>query len=63
MDKELKPCPFCGKQPILYYLLGKASIDCVNEKCKIKPSTWLHISTNKVDELVKVWNTRVEKRK
>lgn len=40
------------------YNFDKAFIECTNTKCKIQPSTWLHVKTDSVDKLVKIWNTR-----
>ena len=56
--QEIKPCPFCGEQVGLRYSLGRALIGCSNKKCKIQPSTWLLVKTDKVSELVKIWNKR-----
>ena len=56
--QEIKPCPFCGSHADLRYSMNRALIECTNRKCKIKPSTWLHVETDSVDKLVKIWNTR-----
>ena len=56
--KDIKPCPFCGKSAKLNYTLGKAHISCFNPDCKIQPSTWLSVRTNRIDKLVKIWNER-----
>lgn len=56
--KFLKPCPFCGGRADLRYTINKALIECTNSKCKLQPSTWLHVDTDSVDKLVDIWNTR-----
>ena len=54
----LKPCPFCGGRADLRYSFDKALVECTNTKCKLQPSTWLHVKTDSIDKLVKIWNTR-----
>ncbi|WFG34085.1 hypothetical protein F10086_163 [Staphylococcus phage vB_SauM_JDF86] len=54
----IKPCPFCGGKADIRYYFDKASIECTNTKCRIQPSTWLHVETDSVNKLVKIWNTR-----
>lgn len=56
--QDIKPCPFCGGRADIRYSINRALIECTNHKCKIQPSTWLHVETDSVDELVKIWNTR-----
>ena len=56
--QEIKPCPFCGGRADIRYSINRALIECTNRKCKIQPSTWLHVDTDSVDKLVKIWNTR-----
>ena len=56
--KFLKPCPFCGGRADLRYSINKAEVGCRNKKCKLKPSTWLHVDTDSVDKLVNIWNER-----
>jgi len=56
--QEIKPCPFCGGRADIRYSINRALIECTNSKCKIQPSTWLHVETDSVDKLVKIWNTR-----
>lgn len=56
--QEIKPCPFCGGQADIRYSINRTLIECTNHKCKIQPSTWLHVETDSVDKLVKIWNTR-----
>ncbi len=59
MIVDIKPCPFCGGRARMSYSLGKAYIECSNTECNVKPSTWLYVTTNKVDKLVKIWNRRI----
>lgn len=56
--KCLKPCPFCGGRADLRYTINRALIECTNTKCKLQPSTWLHVETDSVDKLVNIWNSR-----
>ena len=58
MTEDLKPCPFCGGRADLRYTINKALIECTNTKCKLQPSTWLHVDTDSVGRLVKIWNQR-----
>jgi hypothetical protein len=56
---ELKPCPFCGDVPRLDPVRcgsGLESIECVNDKCLMQPSTGY------VDFEVSIaaWNTRAD---
>ena len=59
MKSNLKPCPFCGAIPTLEYGNGinKWWISCINEKCRIQPTTDAHINKGVV---VREWNKRVE---
>lgn len=54
----LKPCPFCNGEVRLRYSFKKALIECSNRKCKLQPSTFLYMDTDRVSKLVKAWNTR-----
>ena len=59
---ELKRCPFCGAEPMLKEINntdGKIwySIICINEKCRINPSTDYHTCKAVV---VREWNRRAE---
>lgn len=50
MDKELKPCPFCGGEAT-YYDDEKEYACCRNAYCPL----WEHLP-------IQAWNTRVEKK-
>ena len=44
---ELKPCPYCGREPKLTIrpLLTHSlvyHIDCINDDCPRKPGTWYY---------------------
>ncbi|WMW72294.1 Lar family restriction alleviation protein [Staphylococcus epidermidis] len=54
----LKPCPFCNGEARLRYSFKKALIECSNRKCKLQPSTFLYMDTDRVSKLVKAWNTK-----
>lgn len=57
--KEVKPCPFCGEDPIVYHsdINDKWVVACDNNKCSVRPCTGLYyhkrITVNK-------WNTRMK---
>lgn len=55
---DLKCCPFCGQKPNTHITFGKPVIECVNKKCLIAPSTWLHVQTTDTTETIKAWNKR-----
>ncbi len=52
---ELKPCPFCGTQPVLLCGFDGPRVSCENKKCVIAPAT-----DNFSDdaEAIAAWNTR-----
>ncbi|MBQ3502504.1 MAG: Lar family restriction alleviation protein [Clostridia bacterium] len=58
---ELKPCPFCGAKPIISQrpISETLYVECVNRKCKIKPSTefkgWKNIYKH-----IAAWNKRID---
>jgi len=58
---DLKPCPFCGEQPVLRRaVVHRRVIECQNPKCSVQPGT------HPVDEdlqAVSAWNTRKEESK
>lgn len=58
--EELKSCPFCGVRPHIDFKFGQLSIDCRNDKCAIKPSTWLYHGSKGFDNLLKIWNKRAD---
>lgn len=59
MTDKLKPCPFCGGQPIVEYGNGikKYWICCQNEKCRIQPTTDAHKNKGVV---TREWNRRAD---
>ena len=58
MSEELKPCPFCGGNPVLiqnapgYYAVG-----CLGRDCRMSLRTCYCYT---VEEATKIWNKRVE---
>lgn len=59
MASELKPCPFCGKTPIVEFGNGikKYWISCNNPKCRVQPTTDAHI---KKSVITREWNRRFD---
>lgn len=56
MNKELKPCPFCGSKARLLGLANKCyEVECENVECHVDPATWID---GEPDEVIKAWNTR-----
>lgn len=54
---ELKPCPFCGANPVREYLPdGKEYIICSNENCPCQPMTAAQKSKGAA---ARAWNRRV----
>lgn len=61
MDKkiELKPCPFCGKKPVLERWSSggfMCMVKCCNPDCPVPPNGYP--SGRKIDEVVIKWNRR-----
>lgn len=57
---DIKPC-ICGIRPVVRELFGRLAIGCRNEKCKLKPDTWIHASTTfDVRKIIKFWNEGIE---
>ena len=58
MSNELKPCPFCGKPPIIYELQCGWYIDCDSEDdCSHHPSQQEGVHMK--DNAIKDWNSRI----
>lgn len=63
MVRELKPCPFCGKQPLIVCpdnSYGSAMITCGDDnECPVDLTAWGDLQTGEtLDDAVKAWNTR-----
>ena len=58
MDKQLKPCPFCGIRAYAHKIAGTNLYDahCGNEDCGVQPRTERCFSREKA---VEIWNRRV----
>lgn len=58
---ELKPCPFCGKQPKKFIRTDAIEttlfISCMNPKCHSTVETWA-VATEK--KAIRIWNRRVK---
>lgn len=52
---ELKPCPFCGKEPHIIGDNGPYYIACVNEDCPVNPET---IVSPTRERAIEAWNHR-----
>jgi Restriction alleviation protein Lar len=57
-ENELKPCPFCGSRAELRETFGKLFAGCSNDKCAIRPDTWLRTQTTDLRVVAKAWNAR-----
>jgi hypothetical protein len=63
MDKcKLKPCPFCGKVPVMESSdydprVTRYVIRCENPKCRIQPNTDYHIYKSVI---TREWNRRAK---
>ena len=51
-DVELKPCPFCGSEAKVKYILGREAIAC--QGCNAEMVS----SYSPIDVLVEMWNRR-----
>lgn len=61
MSSELLPCPFCGSKAEMYinyaWSHSAYTILCSNSLCAVCPM----VECDTEEEVVKAWNTRVEK--
>jgi hypothetical protein len=57
---EIKPCPFCGRAPLVepWYTGGKCLVSCENKGCVAAPSVIGRIPS----EATRKWNTRARAR-
>ena len=61
MKENLKPCPFCGKDPVLEPMSWPDTdyiVKCDNWKCDMIVSTF----ENTKEVVIKKWNNRKEKK-
>ncbi len=57
MSDELKPCPWCGKQPVLYKnSAGFVVVECANLECQVVCS----VTESTKPNAIAAWNTRKE---
>lgn len=55
MSELLKPCPWCGQEPVITKIEGQTSVRCESQHCNILPtSMW---SDGEL-EVFEQWNTR-----
>ena len=58
MSVELKPCPFCGAEPVLSQdYFGRYDVRCLNTGCEIMPSTRVY---DKAEDAAASWNRRAD---
>ncbi len=55
MHNKLKPCPFCGKAPMVYVSEKTSKVFCGNENCQINPATIYYAD---IVYLYEIWNER-----
>jgi len=59
MKEKLKPCPFCGKDPVLepasWPGSGDYIVKCDNWKCNVMTSTYAYPKK----KVIEIWNSRV----
>lgn len=60
--QELLPCPFCGESAVASpgkKNLRYDAVGCINPRCRVAPlvkaNRW---NCDKLDDLVRAWNTR-----
>jgi hypothetical protein len=59
--KELRPCPFCGRQPGIFRTICESNnfvsfkVQCVEFVCEVNPSTRICVSEA---EAANAWNKR-----
>ena len=53
MNKELKPCPFCGGEVRIANVFGRVGVIC--SKCPAEMRGWLDTTP---EEITTAWNTR-----
>ncbi|CAM0104917.1 hypothetical protein PODOV084v1_p0021 [Vibrio phage 340E47.2] len=55
MSDKLKPCPFCGAEPMHYKSFTKVTIGCRSADCHVNPT----FSIGKRDNPEEKWNSRI----
>lgn len=55
MNKELKPCPFCGGEVRVWSIKKGFWVSCDNQTCLISPETPL---CDEKEHAIEMWNTR-----
>lgn len=55
---KLKPCPFCGKTPIMEPWHGgdkyRVMVSCINESCHVRPG----VVEESESQAIEFWNKR-----
>ncbi len=55
--KQPRSCPWCQQPPQLRAPFGDLVLGCVNPKCPVQPSTFLHgPKTQRYCRVLKAWN-------
>ncbi|AUR84375.1 restriction alleviation protein [Vibrio phage 1.054.O._10N.261.52.A1] len=57
MSEELKPCPFCGRDPAMHFGSSKSVVGCFSAHCSVNPS----VAANTITIAREKWNTRKQK--
>lgn len=58
MSDKLKPCPFCGAEPMYYKSFTKVTIGCRSADCSVNPT----FSIGKREHPEAKWNSRIDDR-
>lgn len=53
-ENELKPCPFCGKEPRIRQMEGLWYVQCANNRCAVHPEA----NAKEKPVAIAVWDTR-----
>lgn len=59
MDRELKPCPFCGEEVAIHFnkYTKQYSVACGNPECNLCVQT---IPCKTLEQTIEIWNRRAD---